>query len=139
MARAYLTLLLGALLALATGCATTLHVKVDSTPDTNHGRPIYMMVRTVDGQALVSEDYGEAAARVFAYPKDPSVQKVQVVLPGQSVDFSIPRSEEGALAIYFFFTHPGNKWRIPLQSPLPSDLIVDLGENNIKRVQVRRK
>lgn len=141
MAKRFLLQLLlpAAALTLATGCATTLHVRVDTSADTNQGRPIYMLIRSVDGQALVSEDYDEAAARVFALPADPTVKKVQAILPGQTVNLSMPRPEEGALALYFFFTNPGSKWRVPLEAPLPTEVIVELGENNIRRVRVRRK
>jgi len=129
-----------AVLALASaGCATTVRIEVQSNEKTNGGRPLYMMVRTVDSRALLSEDYAQASALVFTHPPDKSVQKVQTLLPGKPVTLNVARPEESELALYFFFTQPGDKWRVPLNQPLPSDVVVELGGSNVKRVMVRKK
>ena len=124
---------------LLSGCATTVRIEVQSSDKTNGGRPLYMMVRTVDSRALLSEDYAAASALVFTHPPDKSVQKVQTVLPGKPLVLNLPRPEETELALYFFFTQPGDKWRVPLNQPLPSDVMVELGGSNVKRVMVRKK
>jgi hypothetical protein len=121
------------------GCATSVRLEVQSSEKTNGGRPLYMMVRTVDSRALLSEDYASASALVFTYPPDKSVQKVQTVLPGKPLVLNLPRPEEAELAVYFFFTQPGDKWRVPLNQPIPSDVMVELGASNVKRVMVRKK
>ena len=129
----------GMALLLLGGCATSVRIEVQSSEKTNGGRPLYMMVRTVDSRALLSEDYASASALVFTHPPDKSVQKVQTVLPGKPVVLNLPRPEESELALYFFFTQPGDKWRVPLSQPLPSDVMVELGGSNVKRVMVRKK
>jgi ABC-type Fe3+-hydroxamate transport system substrate-binding protein len=134
-----LLLPLAALALAAAGCATTVRIEVQSNEKTNGGRPLYMMVRTVDSRALLSEDYAQASALVFTHPPDKSVQKVQTLLPGKPVTLNVPRPEESELALYFFFTQPGDKWRVPLNQPIPSDVVVELGGSNVKRVMVRKK
>lgn len=129
----------GMALLLLGGCATSVRIEVQSSEKTNGGRPLYMMVRMVDSRALLSEDYASASALVFTHPPDKSVQKVQTVLPGKPVVLNLPRPEESELALYFFFTQPGDKWRVPLSQPLPSDVMVELGGSNVKRVMVRKK
>ena len=126
-------------LGLLSGCATSLRLEVQSSEKTNGGRPLYMMVRAVDSRALLTEDYASASALVFTHPPDKSVQKVQTVLPGKPLVLNLPRPEETELALYFFFTQPGDKWRVPLNQPLPSDVVVELGGSNVKRVMVRKK
>lgn len=121
------------------GCATSMRVQVQSSKDTNDGKPLYMLVRAVDSRALVSESYADASALVFTTKKDPSVKHVQAIMPGTEINVTIPTPESSDIALYFFYTHPGDQWRIPLTQPLPSDIVVELGSNQIKRASVRRK
>lgn len=124
---------------LGMGCATSMRVQVQSSRDTNDGKPLYMLVRAVDSRALVSESYQDASSFVFTTKKDPSVKHVQAIMPGTEVNVTIPTPESSDVALYFFYTHPGDQWRIPLTQPLPSDIVVELGSNQIKRASVRRK
>ena len=124
---------------LGSGCATTLRVEVRTTKETNEGRPLYMLVRRAEGASLVAETYETAAARVFSHPADDTVERVQPIMPGETVRLSVPRPSEGDLAVYFFFTRPGSRWRFPLSQPIPSDMIIELGEHEVERVQVRKR
>lgn len=116
-----------------------MRIQVRSDNDTNAGRPLYMLVRSVDSRTLVSESYKDASDLVFTTPRDATIQHLQAVLPGQDVNVTLPTPEESDLALYFFFTRPGEKWRVPLPRPIPSDIVVELSSNQVKRVMVRRR
>ncbi|XXF80713.1 hypothetical protein P2318_13445 [Myxococcaceae bacterium GXIMD 01537] len=130
---------LAAALLLCAGCASSVRIQVNAPQETNKGQILYMMVRATEDEALIAEDYETAATRVFASPQDPSVQKVQAILPGRSVNLSLPRPEKERLALYFFYTQPGKHWKVPFDQPLPAEVVVDLGTHEIKSVQVRRR
>lgn len=121
------------------GCQSSLRVTVESAPSTNDGKPLYVMVASLDGNSLLAESYEAAAERLFRDPRDKSVLHRESVFPGNTREFTIARPEEGEVAIYVFFTNPGRDWRHPLRSPVPSDVVVELGNNNIKRLVVRSK
>jgi hypothetical protein len=125
-------------LALCAGCASTVRIQVNAPAETNKGQVLYMMVRATEDETLIAEDYETAASRVFTTPQDPSVQKVQAILPGRTINLSVPRPTKERLALYFFFTQPGKHWKVPFDPPVPSEVTVDLGTHEIKGVQVRR-
>jgi len=125
-------------LALCTGCASTLRIQVQSSDKTNEGQILYMMVRATTDEKLIAEDYDKASERVFS-TGDESVKKVQAIVPGKPVTFSIPRPEQEKLALYFFFTQPGTNWKLPIDPPAPVEIFVELGNHEIQGVQVRRE
>jgi len=131
---------LGAMLlsaALGTGCASASHIHVRSTALTNDGNTLYLMVRSTD-RATASENYQDAAARLFAEPPDPSVVMSQPIIPGNATSVTLEESSKDVV-LYFFFTEPGASWRLPLPKPLPSEVYIDLGQHQIERVQARRR
>jgi hypothetical protein len=132
-------LVLAVLPVLCAGCAQTLKIHVNSTAETNKGQILYMMVRATDDEALIAEDYATAASRVFTPSAEPLEQKVQAILPGKSINLSMPRPAKQRLALYFFFAQPGKHWMTPIDPPIPAEIFVDLGNHEIKGVQVRRQ
>lgn len=133
----YAVLVLG-LLAMA-GCAPSLKVRVESAASSNGGRPFYFMVRSVDANQFLAEDYEGAAGRVFKFPADPSVLGSETIFPGQPSSATVDTEDGKDVIIYFFFTTPGQKWKVPLHRPLPSEVVVELGRTQIKRVLVRKR
>jgi hypothetical protein len=129
--------LLAAALALGPACAQTVRIKVHSTPETNAGEVFYMMVRATDDDfAFNTEDYASAASRVHAAAaKDESVQKVQAVVPGKPLSFSVPRTAREKIALYFFFTRPGPYWKWAVGPPIPAEIRVELDTQDIKAVK----
>ena len=121
------------------GCASTTRVHVKSSQRTNEGNTLYMMVRDATGKPIVSESYNEVAAKLFTDPPDPSVVHVEPIFPGNTVSFSIEDADEKDIFIYFFYTDPGENWRLPLRKPLPAEVFIDLGQYQIERVQIRRR
>ncbi len=124
----------------AAGCAPTPHVVIKTTPDTNEGAPIHMMIRTADERTAVTDGYDEVADMAYKEERDPSVVSVEVLIPGAStVRLPVELEEEADIILYFFFTTPGGRrWFVPIRAPIPEEIYVELGENTISRVQVRR-
>lgn len=131
--------LAAALLALGTGCASNTRIYVRSTEQTNDGNTLYMMVRGVDGRGVATETYQEAAAKLFSDPPDPAVVATQPIFPGNQATVTLEDPEAKDVAIYFFFTQPGQSWRVPLRKPLPAEIYIDLGQHQIERVQIRKR
>lgn len=128
------------LAALATGCASATKIYVKSSAQTNDGNTLYMVVRNVDGKPVANEAYQEAAKKLFTDPPDPSIISSQPVFPGNTVTITVENGDAKDVVIYFFFTAPANNnWRVPLRKPLPAEVFIDLGQNQVDRVQVRKR
>jgi hypothetical protein len=123
----------------ATGCASSTRIYVRSTDTTNDGNTLYMMVRGVDGRGVATETYQEAAAKLFADPSDPAVVATQPIFPGNQATVTLEDPEAKDVAIYFFFTQPGQSWRVPLRKPLPAEIYIELGQHQIERIQIRKR
>ena len=127
-------------LALSTSaCQSSLRVGVQSTVHMNDCKPLCLVVRSVSGNSFLTEDYDAVAQKVFSYPRDESILHRESIFPGSATEFTIDRPEEGDIAIYVFFTKPGDNWRVALRKPLPSDVLIELGHNNIKSMIIRDK
>lgn len=128
-----------ALAAGAVGCASTTQVYVKSTDQTNQGNTLYMMARGVDAKTVAAERYQEVAAKLFASPKDPSILSSQPVFPGNTITMVLDNEDQKDVVLYFFFTNPGSNWRVPLRRPLPAEVYIELGQNQVERVQVKKR
>lgn len=111
-----------------------LHVR--STSTTNGGKTLYVMVREADAKSITL-GYDEAASKLFADPPDPSVVASGPVFPGSDATISLENQGKKDLVVYFFFTQPGPRWRLPLRRPLPASVYVDLGTLQIEKVERR--
>ncbi len=118
------------------GCASTTRIYVKSSQRTNEGNTLYMMVRDATGKPIISESYQEVAAKLFTDPPDPSVIRTEPIFPGNTISFTIEEPDDKELFLYFFYTEPGENWRLQLRKPLPSEVFIDLGQYQIERVQV---
>lgn len=121
------------------GCAATTRIHVESRKDTNGGEPLYMVVRNSDGKSFVTERYQDAAAKLFTRGQDPETLVQEPIFPGRPFTATIEDADKKDLVVYFFFTKPGNNWRVPLRRPLPAEAVIDLGANDIQKVQVRKR
>ncbi len=120
------------------GCANGTRIFVKSSDKTNDGKTLYMIVRGVDAKGIANERYQEIAAKVFSDPPDPTIVANQPIFPGNTVSFTVKEDNVKDIVIYFLYTNPGQNWRLPLRSPLPSEVYIDLGDNQIERVQMRK-
>ncbi|MEE2902065.1 MAG: hypothetical protein VYC39_07025 [Myxococcota bacterium] len=121
------------------GCYRTMQLGISSTKSSNSGRPFYVMVRKADEKTYISEDYKAVSNKLFSYPKDKSIIERKVIIPGQFVEMSIKKPAEVDIAIYFFFTDYGENWRLSVNQPFYSQMLIDLGSNQIKRVRVQKR
>jgi hypothetical protein len=120
------------LLLSAAACSSTVRVTVNYSGETNGGLPLYLMVRAGEVENLANQSYDEAAEMVFAVPRDPSVQKIEAILPGRDpLNFYLTKPDEGDLVIYFFFTKPRAKWTYRIPRPIPSEVKVELGDSEV--------
>ena len=121
------------------GCYSTMQIGIQSSPQSNGGRPFYVMVRKADDKTFISEDYKVVSGKLFSYPKEKSIIEKKVIIPGQFIELSVKKPEDIDLALYFFFTDYGDNWRLPLHQPFYSQMLIDLGTNQIKRVRVQKR
>ena len=87
----------------------------------NEGRPLYVVVRTVDEQTFLTDTYGKISEMVTARPLDESVLKVILLWPGKKNEILVEVAPDKSVGVYGLFTQPGNQWKLFLQSPVPSN------------------
>jgi hypothetical protein len=117
--------------ALLGGCGQghiTLNIK--SPPGTNHGRPLYMIVRKVDPKQYSTEAYNDVAAKVVN--PDATVLRSEVIYPGtlQRIPVNMPKEEP--VAVSFLFTAPDGSWQMLLNKLAPSTVNIELLEGRIR-------
>jgi hypothetical protein len=120
------------LIATGSGCASNeMRVDIDSTADTNGGRPFYVVLRSVEQAEYVTDSYDAIAKKAFATPPDPALIRSEVIYPGvrRSVTFDKPATLP--VGIYFLFTEPGERWKTARNPPFPSSIKIQLGKNQI--------
>ncbi len=126
-------LALAVALAVAAGCSSTkTTIEVESTQETNGGRPFYVVVRAIDQAVFVTDGYDVVAQKVFQQPPDKSVLRSEVVYPGKTLEFKVDKPEVTPLAVYFLFNSPGDKWKTSYSQPVPSSVGIELDGNQIK-------
>lgn len=106
----------------------TLNIK--SPPGTNHGRPLYMVVRKVDPKQYSTEAYNDVATKVVN--PDATVLRSEVIYPGtlQRIDVNLPK--EDPVAVSFLFTAPDGSWQMLLNSTKSSSVDIELLEGRIR-------
>ena len=114
-------------------------VEIQSVEATNHGGVLHMMLRQLDPKAMgLVESYEQAASFVVAQVRDDSVLTVQPVIPGHSLTLAVQADPKKKLVAYFFFTNPGQNWRVELPRPLPRHLAIKLGTDQIDGLEGAR-
>lgn len=134
--RSRLVVLVSLLWLIGTGAACSsdsLYLVVRSPADMNAGRPIRMLVRAVDSQQYVDESYTTVSDKVVL--KDDSVLHSAVVYPNVPLKAEIKWPSSKNIAVYFFFTTPGQRWKTLLEMPLPHTADITLGRDNINTVE----
>jgi len=122
-------------------CSTTLpppehivEVNIDSRNDTNAGRLMYVIIRSLNRKNYIQEGYNEASKRVFADPPDTTVLTQKVIFPGEKVTLTLDDKRKD-IAIYCFFTNPGKAWKafIPF-NPKTDTHYIKLGAHDIQSI-----
>ena len=118
---------------------TSTELTVQSVAGTNSGNVLNMMVRSVPQKVAdtKNETYEEAALMV-SDPRDEAVVLSQPIFPGRPTRTRLEQQADKRLILYFFFTQPGDYWRVQIAGAPPAAVSVELGENRVERYQVRR-
>lgn len=101
----------------------------------NDGRLFYFLARAVNEKQFMMESYQDIAAKAFADPPDPSVLGVFSVIPGSKQEFTISQPAQGAVALYFLLTRPGQQWKRLLSLPLDDDYDITVAADNQVKVE----
>lgn len=122
----------------AGGCGLRVTLLADTA--TNQGRPLQVLVRTVDEQTYRSEPYPVVAGKLTE--PDASVLAALTVEPRAAYrrTLALRPPKDRPVALYFLFTQTTGSWKMLLQSPLPCSVTVPLGRSGVlsERVQERR-
>lgn len=114
-------------------------VEIDSRLGTNRGNVLHMMLRQLDQKAMgVVESYERAASFVVAPVRDESVLTIQPVFPGKRLTLAVTGDTKKKLVAYFFFTNPGQNWRVELPRPLPARVTIALGNDQVDSLKGAR-
>lgn len=115
-------------------------IAIQSTTATNRGRTLYMMVRTLPPSqgATALESYEDASRMLFASERDPNVVFAEPVIPGMPLETELHEASDSTVILYFFFTHPGESWRLHIPPPVPKRIRVELGVDQVDRLEVKR-
>lgn len=130
-------LLLSLLLALGGGCATwRMQITLQGDGETNGGRPLQVLVRTLPLPEYRSEPYG-ALAQLSLQP-DKSVVRTLTLDPQSrfSKRLYVRVPSDSSVAIYFLYTAQTGSWKMILQPPLPWSLRIPLGRHGVQVDQV---
>jgi hypothetical protein len=113
--------------------APPLHLEITSGKDTNHGGPLYVVVRKIDQAGFLADDYDAIADRLFAQPPDPAVLRKAIVRPGERVSLNADRdlADGEILGVYFLFSVPDNDWRLAVVDPHVQQVTIVLGPAGI--------
>jgi hypothetical protein len=119
---------------------STMNVFVTSTRETNQGNVLHMMVRSLsaDAAATATESYEDATVMLFAQNRDPDVVAAEPIIPGRPIHLELEEPLDHSVVVYFFYTNPGESWRVQVENPPPEALRIELGPNEVANVAVER-
>jgi hypothetical protein len=120
------------------GCSTwRMLITLKADADTNHGRPLQVVVRTVPVETYRSEPY-TALARLVTQP-DKSVLRLLTIDPQLAYRrrLLLTAPADAPVAIYFLYESQIGSWKMFLPPRLPWTLSVPLGRNGVRVDEVR--
>lgn len=120
------------------GCSTwRMIITLRADADTNQGRPLQVMVRSVPVPTYRSEPY-TALARLVTQP-DKSVLRLLTIDPQQAYKrrLFITAPSDVPVALYFFYESQTGSWKMLLPPKLPWTVTVPLGRSGVRVDEVR--
>jgi len=108
---------------------------IKSNEDTNQGRLFYVAIRSVNSNQFLIETYQSAASMIYTDPPDPSVLARQMILPGEKQKIKVVKPDQNQVGLYFFFTDPGDPWRVMIEQPLDDKYKIALDKNRIVQTE----
>lgn len=112
-------------------CPGYVRVTLQAGPETNQGRPLRVLVRSVDELQHRGESYAAVAALVVK--PDATVLRELLInpRPGYKKSFWVKSAKDKPLGFYFFYTQPAASWKMWLAPLLPWRITVPLGPANV--------
>ncbi len=130
------------LIGLLNGCASikkflapkkeTVAFAFETGAETNNGKPVYVVIRTVNKKKFLTQSYDQIADMVYADPPVPSLLAWHMLLPGKKEKIQVEKPEEAAIGVYVLFTQPGMKWKIMLKEPFEKKYDIVLLKNSLQ-------
>ena len=112
-------------------------VTLQADAETNQGRPLRVLIRSVDEQSYRSETYA-SASRLVILPDATVLQSLTLEpRPHETRKFWVKSEKGKAMALYFFYTAPTASWKVWLKPALPWRITVPLGRTGVKENDVR--
>lgn len=103
--------------------AGPLTVSVRSEALTNHGRPLYLVVRAVTLEGFVEDRYQDVANLVVA--PDETVLHSELVFPGIDDAFEIPAFDAKTVGVYCLFSDAtGTSWKRFYEEPESIEVVL---------------
>jgi hypothetical protein len=137
--RARNALIAALLFAIAqTGCSTwRIAVILQTGPDTNHGRPLQVMLRSLSVETYRSESYAELSQLVLKPDKSVIRQLTLDPLEQTKRRLYVTVPADQPLGLYFFYMTQTGSWKMLLPPRLPWTVTVPLGRNGVDVETVR--
>lgn len=130
--------LLWVLAVFASGCLPGyVRVALRASADSNQGRPLRVLIRSVDEQQFRAESYSTVAALVIT--PDATVLRSLIIEPRQNGSrvMWIKSKKSSALGLYFLYGASTASWKVWLRPDLPWRITVPLGRLGVDAEQVR--
>lgn len=110
---------------------------IKTTKTTNHGTPLYVVVKETNMAQFLTQDYHEIAAQSFWKEDDKTSLVKKVLVPGTTNKITLPfPGKDKSLGLYFLFTDPGECWKYILNDPKAERVKILLGEREYKAINV---
>ena len=108
-----------------------------SDPSTNEGRPLRVLVRSVDEQQQRSESHASVSTLVVT--PDATVLRSVIIDPqaGRYRSVWIKHDKEKPLGLYFLYTTPAASWKMLVAPLLPWRITIPLGRSGVRASEVR--
>lgn len=106
-------------------------LSISSRPNSNGGKPVYVLVRAAERKVFAAESYADVAARLDS--PDATVLRAQMLRPGAKQTMYIKKPDKVSLGVFVLFTAPGGPWAAVVDSPLPARLALELAGSQIAK------
>ncbi|HND09278.1 MAG TPA: hypothetical protein PLY80_02530 [Pseudomonadota bacterium] len=126
-----LCVLMGLIVIFAgSGCTTwRFSVMLRSTEDTNQGRPLQVLVRSVAAERYREETYADLAKLVTT--PDKTVLRSLILEPSDKRRLWLSAPSDTPVALYFLFGSTTGSWKMLLPPPLPWSVQIPLGRTGV--------
>jgi hypothetical protein len=127
------------LIALCAAGCNSIRITLKASAATNQGRPLQVLVRSIDEQTYRAESYSEVSHLITA--PDESVLRTLVLdpRPDYKRSFCVKAAPEKPVAIYFLYTSAIGHWKMLILPPLPFAVTVPLQRNGIAVEEVKER